>query len=105
MSSASRHDKSLLRSQLYRPVFQIDDEKSCYDVEEFVEIIVLVPMILAFHYTKADNRFVYPAQGLIEPGMPYCINDLRQINYLQVVIENVEVCFVGIRVGCGHRRT
>ena len=69
MANASRDDKSPLRSELHRPIFQIDNEQSGDDVEEFIEIIVFVPMIFTFHDTKADDRLVYPTQCLIEPGV------------------------------------
>ena len=105
MPNASRDDKSLLRSQLHRPIFQIDKEQSFHHVEEFIEIIVFVPMIFTLHDTKADHRVIYATQRLVEPGMADRVNDLGQIDYLQVLIANVEVCFVGIRFGFGHRQT
>ena len=77
MPNASRDDKSLLRSELDRPIFQIDNEQSGNDIEKLIEIVVFVPMIFTFNDTKTDDRLVYATQCLIEPGMPYCVNDLR----------------------------
>jgi len=93
------HDKALLRIQLDRPVFQVDEKASLDDIKEFIVFVVLVPMILALKYAEPHHRVVYPAERLIVPLIFAGIDESRQINQIELIVENVEVGDVWVRCG------
>src|SRR4051812_36937452 len=56
MHDAFGHDEALLRGQRHCPAFQIDQKLAFYDVKELIEVVVFVPVVLAFHDAEPDNR-------------------------------------------------
>jgi hypothetical protein len=58
MHDALGYDKTLARLQINALAFEIDDEMTVKDKEEFIVVVVLVPVILALHDAEADDRFV-----------------------------------------------
>lgn len=38
------------------------------DVEEFVLVLMLMPVIVALHDAEADDGIIYVTEGLVEPG-------------------------------------
>src|SRR5271167_685433 len=52
MQDALWDDGALPRSKFHRAAFEIDEQLPCDYVEEFVIIIVFVPVIFALHHAK-----------------------------------------------------
>ena len=68
MHDPFRHRIALLGPQLDDgAVLDLDDEQAVDDVEEFVGIVMLVPVELALDDAEPDDRIVDPAKGLVEP--------------------------------------
>ena len=55
MDDAFGDDEPLLRSQLDTAILEINDEAPGKDKKEFVVIVVLVPVVLALHYTETNH--------------------------------------------------
>jgi hypothetical protein len=64
MEHASWNGKSLARFQLYDPVFEVDVERSVYDIKEFVFFVVLVPVEFAANYAKTDPPLSFTSQSV-----------------------------------------
>src|SRR5579871_6750576 len=61
------HDEALARAEIDRALLQIDQEMPFEDEEELVQVVVLVPVILALHDAEANDGIVDPAQRLVVP--------------------------------------
>jgi hypothetical protein len=62
-------DKSLPGLQINGPVFQVDDEVPLEYEEEFVVVVVLVPVIFALQDTQSNNRIIHLTQRLVVPAV------------------------------------
>ena len=69
MNDATRYHKPFEHLQVDRAILEIDDEVPPQYEEEFVVVIMLVPMIFALHDTQTDDRVVHFAQGLVVPAV------------------------------------
>jgi hypothetical protein len=67
MLDAFGNDKSLLWLQINRAIFEIDDEVPLQDKEEFVVVVMFVPVVLALHDSQANNGVVHLAERLVVP--------------------------------------
>lgn len=69
MDDAFGHDKSLLRLKIDGAVFKINDEVALEDKEKLIVVLVCVPVILALHDTKANDRVIDLAESLVVPAV------------------------------------
>src|SRR3712207_4084621 len=68
------------------------------DVEEFVIVVMLVPVIFALHDAKSHDRTVHSDRRLVIPLILAGINQSLYIHQLKLVIVRIEMC--GVRVRC-----
>jgi len=94
------NDKTLPLAQLDCPSFQVDEQFSFQDEKEFVQIVVLVPVVLPFDDPEPHDRIVDLAQRLIVPAVANGIDERRHIDDLERRIFYVEMRRV--RVIRGH---
>lgn len=94
MFHAFRHDEALLRSEIDRAIFQIDQETAIDDIEEFIKVAVRMPMILAFDHTEPHNRFVHLTEGLVVPLMRAGIGQLLHIHNFERTMQHVQESLV-----------
>ena len=69
MNDAFGHNKALLLSKLDTSILEINDETTVKDKEEFVVIVVFVPVVFALHDAEANDRIVHLTQRLVVPGV------------------------------------
>ena len=94
MHHAFRYNETLLRKQLDGPILELDHEAAGHDVEELVEVVVFVPVLLAFDHAEAHHRLVDLAEGLVVPRHIAGIDQHRYIDDLERAESNVEMCLV-----------
>jgi hypothetical protein len=63
------NDKSLSWRQINGSALQINQEPAFNNVEKFVVIVVLVPIVFALDHADTDNRGVYLAKRLMNQGL------------------------------------
>jgi len=83
MHKALRDHKSLLRPQIHRAIFKIDNKMALQDNEELVVAIVFVPVILTLHHPQANNRIVHFAQRLVVPLVIAGFHQRRNVHQSQ----------------------
>ena len=69
MNDALRDNKALLSRKLDTLVLEIDDEATFQYKEELIVIVVFVPVILALHDAKTNDRTVHLTQRLVVPAV------------------------------------
>lgn len=84
----------LARLQIDRSTFDIDQQASFYDVEELIILIVLVPMVFAFHHCQPHNRVVHLAKRLVVPLVLALVGQGFFVDQLQRLVQDVEVYHV-----------
>jgi hypothetical protein len=94
MVHAFGHDKALPRRKIDCAILQIDQETSLEDEKEFIDLLVLVPVILALHDRHPDDRIVHLAKRLVVPFVGTGICQLLYIDQLKGPVQNVEISFV-----------
>ena len=67
MQNALWNDEPLSRPKADRSSFQINGQFAFYDIEEFILVIMFVPMILALDHTNPHHGSVYLAKRLVKP--------------------------------------
>jgi len=77
------HCETLLWGQFHRSILQIDEQPTFNDVEEFILVVMLVPVKLAFDDAKPHYTVIYLAQGLIEPILLTILVHLSDVNKLE----------------------
>lgn len=80
MHHAFRDGKSLPRCQLDRPAFQVNHEPALDHIEEFVFIVVLVPVEFSLLDAQSHDRVIHPAQRLVLPGILACIHQRLHVH-------------------------
>jgi hypothetical protein len=83
-------------------VFQINDEMTVEDKEELVVVVVLVPVILALHDPKSNDRIVHFAESLVVPTVGARADQRGNVNQAQRGESNIEVRGVWIRLWFTH---
>lgn len=73
---------------------QIDEQPALDDVEEFVIIGMLVPMVLAFDDAESNDGIVHANERLVVPRVPDGIDDGIQRDLLERRAQNIEMCLV-----------
>jgi hypothetical protein len=94
MAHAFGHDKALAWQKINCAIFKIDQETSVEDEKEFIDLLVLVPVILALHDRHPDDRIVHLAKRLVVPFIGTGICQLLYIDQLKGPVQNVEISFV-----------
>jgi hypothetical protein len=94
MAHAFRHDKALAWQKINCTIFKIDQETSVEDEKEFVDVLVLVPMVLALHYRHPDDRIVHLAQRLVVPFVRAGIGEFLHIDQFERAMQKVEAGLV-----------
>ena len=69
MNDALRDNKALLSRKLDTFILEIDDEPTFQYEEELIVIVVFVPVILALHDAKTNDRIVHLTQRLVVPAV------------------------------------
>jgi hypothetical protein len=63
------HNESFSRPKFDSAPFEVDDQLSLNDIEEFVIGIMFVPMIFTLNHAEADNGVVHLTKSLVVPLM------------------------------------
>lgn len=93
--------RALSRAEIERPAFQINEQSSGYDKEEFVVVVVLMPVKLALHNAEPNDAVVNLRESLIPPRIVSRRDYAWHIYYFQMFMQNVEVDVVSVIVRHG----
>src|SRR4029453_15969744 len=111
MQHAGRDAEGLIRLEYNGvPALQLDVELTLQEVEELVLLIVLVPVILPLHHSKADQDIAHPDQSLVVPRLRDGVDEVLNIDRLEgleerLVMDRVagQVSGGGLIDGLSHR--
>ena len=103
MDKALRDHKSLLRPQIHRAIFKIDNKMAFQDKEELIVAIVFVPVILTLHHPQTNNRIIHLTQCLVVPLVLAGFHQRRNIHQSQRREFDVQKCRVWIRFRFIHK--
>ena len=95
MANTSGYDKALAWQKINCAIFEIDQETSIKDEEEFIDVFVFMPVILALHDRHPDDRVVHLAKRLVVPFIGAGIRQFLHIDQLKGPVKNVEISLVG----------
>jgi hypothetical protein len=98
---SARDDDGVAGVELDGFVFEVDEELAFHREEEFVIVVVLVPVVFAFDNADADDGVVDLAKGLVEPLVVFCVGDV-DIDDFEREMEDVEPGFVREGGSGGH---
>lgn len=59
MADAFRNNKTLPGGKIDNAVFEIDQETAVQNEKEFINVLVLMPMVLALHDCHPDDGIVH----------------------------------------------
>lgn len=94
MANTFGNNKTLSRVEIDNAIFKVDEEISIENEKEFVNVLVLVPMVLALHHRHPDDGVIYFAKRLIVPLVRASIREFLHIDQLEWCMQNVEISFV-----------
>jgi len=80
MANTFGNDEALARRKFDNAIFEIDQETSAQDEKEFINILVLVPVIFALHHRQPDDRVVHLAKRLVVPLVCAGVGELLHID-------------------------
>lgn len=83
MPDPFRHDETLPRSKINNLVFKIDQEMAVENKEEFVDVIVLVPVVFALQNAQPYDRVVHLTKCLVVPFVRARIDQFLNIDYFE----------------------
>ena len=89
-----RHDEALPRRKIDNTTFEIDEETAIDHVKEFIQLLMLMPVIFALDNPEPHDRVVYLAKRLVPPFIGTGIGELLNINNLQRLMQNIQKDFV-----------
>ena len=95
MANPFRNDEALARRKFDNAIFEIDQKISIENEKEFINILVLVPVIFALHYRQPDDRVVHLAKRLVVPLVRADIGEFLHIDQFKRSVQNVEVSLYG----------
>src|SRR5207248_11359315 len=75
-------------------IFESDEEPPIKHEEEFVDVVVFMPVILTLHHGHPDNRIVHLTKRLVVPFVGASVSQLLHIDNFERSMQNVEVSFV-----------
>jgi hypothetical protein len=90
MFHAFQDDESFSRRQIDRTIFQIDQEPATNHIEEFIFVVVVMPVIFTLDHAQPDNAFVHPAECLVIPLILAGLDQPGHIDLFQRPVQNVE---------------
>src|SRR5947209_6721534 len=94
MSNSFWDDESLTWCELDCFVFEIDQELALEHKKEFIELLVLVPVIFAFEHAESHDGVVHLAKSLVVPFVCARFGKSLNVDQLQRPVQNVQECFV-----------
>ena len=94
MAHAFGNNKALPRAEIDNTIFKVDEEISIENQKEFINVLVLMPVVLTLHYCHPDNGVVHFAKRLIVPLVRARIGQSLHIDQLERTVENVEVSLI-----------
>src|SRR2546427_234261 len=80
MPNPFRHHETLPRSKINDLVFKIDQEMAVENEEEFVDVIMLVPVVFALQNAEPHDRVVHLTKSLVVPFVRARIDQLLNID-------------------------
>src|SRR5215216_2097533 len=80
-------------------VFKVNLQLSFEHKEEFIVMIVLVPMIFAFYNSNSNNAVIHFCQRLIEPFVLAFFHNARDINQRKVLKLDIKIGHIGELLG------
>ena len=100
MDYSAWNGETLLGYEFDGSVFEVDEEAAVDDVEEFVFVIVFVPVKFALHDAEPDDAVIHLAEGLVVPLVLAGFDERFEIDEL----ERIEFCIQidGVRSLTGH---
>jgi len=67
MTHALGNNKALPRAEIDNTIFKVNEEISIENEKEFIDVLVLMPVVLTLHYCHPDDAVVDLATRLIVP--------------------------------------
>jgi len=83
MPNPFRHDETLPRPKINDLVFKVDQEMAVENKEEFVDVIMLVPVVFALQNAQPHDRVVHLTKSLVVPFVRARIDQLLNIDYFE----------------------
>jgi hypothetical protein len=102
MLDALGDDTPVTGLEVNRPIAKLDQEMPTDNVEKFIFVVMLVPVILPLHHPQADHRLIDLAEGLIVPGNGAGLHQGGDVDVFQGAMEEVETGVVSEVLGLGH---
>ena len=94
MANTFRNNKTLPRAEIDNTVFEIDQKPSVQNEKEFINVLVLMPVVLTLHYCHPDDGVVDLAKRLIVPLVHARIGQFLRIDQLEWSMQNVEISLI-----------
>src|SRR5262245_46106017 len=85
------HRESLLGIELHGAPLQIDDEFALDDIEEFIFLVVLVPVKFTLYHAEANDAIIHLAECLVKPLVFRFLLQSSNIDQLQGIEPHVRV--------------
>jgi len=89
-----RNNKPLPRGKRDGLVFQIDQELSLDYIEEFIVLIMFVPVVSSLNHTEPNNGVVDPAKSLVVPLEFTRVRQSLLVDDLQGSVQNIKARLV-----------
>jgi hypothetical protein len=94
MAHAFGNNKALPRAEIDNTIFKVDEEISIENEKEFINVLVLMPVVLTLHYCHPDDGVVDLAKRLIVPLVRARIGQFLHIDQLEWSVQDVEVSLI-----------
>jgi len=94
MANPFRNDEALARRKFDNAIFEIDQKISIENEKEFINVLVLMPVVLTLHYCHPDDGVVDLAKRLIVPLVRARIGQFLRIDQLEWSMQNVEISLI-----------
>jgi hypothetical protein len=95
MQDAFGNNDALAGREVEAAILEVDQEPAADHIEEFVFVLVFMPMIFALDHAETHDRFVHLAKGLVIPLVFAGVDEPRKIDHFQRLMQNVEPGVVG----------
>jgi hypothetical protein len=102
MQNTFRNYKPLAGRKFDGAALQINEQLPLYDVEEFVIVGVLVPVILALHDSETNHRVIHLTERLVVPLVRACIRERLLVDNFEGFVIDVQAGVVSIIVEGDH---
>ena len=81
-------------AEIDNTIFKVDEEISIENEKEFINVLVLMPVVLTLHYCHPDDGVVDLAKRLIVPIVRARIGQFLHIDQLEWSMQNVEISLI-----------